>query len=264
MVEDFEKREIDTYVALNFYINFLFESDKDKFYRWILIELAYCNASQKIYVPDDVFIDENTVLEMFNSFDKQILKNNYRDIIIRSKQSVFEYVHRYKEILPEFHGILSEITLNIVACNKDKITEEMFFENVPPKDIPIHPAILYINNFREAPPEYMCLKEIRNQIIAVCNLYNIYLPSYLYEDIFKKVVCEHYDAHKHFINKDTDDVRCEKCSKGEVSFIYNIKCPICADEKPKEVHVYKCHHTICKRCRTVYDMTKCPCCSHSS
>lgn len=258
-----EKLDFDINLILNI-CKYILNLETEFMYDILLFATIKYGFTQKhIDIPENALIMSDTVAYLFGNVSIKTIKEHYLNIITREREYMYAYIKYAHEVPPEFEGKIDNVLINILMNNEGEITADAF-EQCRDKRGAI---TAYIDTFHKAPPEYMCMKDYREQILyALSKIENCIIPDYLFD--YATIACEHYDKDAYCINMDTNEIKCEYCyanfeHKDKLAHIYNIKCLICFDEHPEKLHVFDCGHTLCLECYKRHD--KCPLCDrHTS
>lgn len=213
-----------------------------------------------IDIPKHVQLEDYAIHMIITNMTSELILKFYKNVILSTDEYICKFVKAHHTIIPEFIEKVPEAVLYVYANKKDKITNEMFnnINEQHKRDF----LILYIHEFNEPPPEWMCVEPNRNYIIYLLNSQRIKIPSYLYD--FNNLSCSHYSADAYYMNTE-NEIKCKDCFGNNtegLKCIYNIKCLICFEERPSKIQVFDCGHTICSECSN--RIHSCPLCDRQN
>ena len=221
----------------------------------LLFTLKYRFPSERIEVPENIHIHYNVIENITRYLSKDEIKEKWLDLILRDKTYIRVFLEHAQYSFPEFEGKIDEILIGIYTKDESKINNKTFEQCSNKLDI----ALAYVSEYNKAPPEWMC-KEDKHRIIELLDIYGCNVPDYLCTST--PLTCAHYDKDKYYLNTDTNEIKCEKCyancAENNLKIVYNIKCLICFEEHPTQIHRFECGHTLCLDCYKRKHM--CPLC----
>lgn len=243
----------DVYFTRMFYYNTLGEGSSS----WLNHIMLNTILSNKL--PIQIIVPEGFHAEMYlnrfilQCYDMDYFNNifipYYKYLILRYPETVYLTVLCKRYVCDEFYEIIPKVTIDILMNKpKEEITQESYQSWKDVKHIP-HPSFLYIEKYLEAPPIWMCPDELKEAIGNYCIRYNIIPPIYLdTSECLSIVSCSHENIELWYADVVERTIKCDKCAVNKSVKVYNVRCPICLNNEPAEVHLYNCGHTVCKYC----------------
>ena len=168
--------------------------------------IRYGFTWKHIDIPEDALITSDTVAYLLAQVSIDRIKEHYLGLITRRQKYMYEFIRQSHEVPPEFEGKIDSIIKNILIHNEDEITPDAFNQC----EDKLYAIVAYIDEYRKAPPKWMCIKQYRDYIInSLSRIENYVIPDYVYD--YKTLVCKHYDKENYYINTETDEIKCEEC-----------------------------------------------------
>ena len=194
-----------------------------------------------------------------SQMDADQIISKFKTKLVSYPYFMVKFMRAKHVLLEEFTKIIHPFLCNILCGLKDKITEEEYDkwraqDNITHGVILAHPITLYIKTFREVPPTWMITSPNAVKLIRKsCLSENVACPKHLY--MITTVACKHYDAEEFYTDAKYREAKCKNCwtSLNGLHRIYNVKCPVCFEDKPTKIVVLQsCHHSICTECIDMY------------
>ena len=212
------------------------------------------------YIP--LHIDmKNEVLYAIHKHkdDPEYIMKHFKYLVLRDINAIITIITQAHYVCDEFRSIIPDIVVDILAQRpKEEITEETFSQWRPLQGL-LHPAFYYASVYKDAPPEWLCRLVDKERLMDYLQKNNISVPHYIDPThTLRLIQCEHKDVELWYANDENTEIKCAECSHHTGTKVYNIRCPICLEEEPKNIHLFDCGHTVCKSCFT--ECNKCQFC----
>lgn len=168
------------------------ESDRVKFNSWI----------EKVFLNYDYFLDDENILE--NGINRESYSPEF-EITTNSASVTLQDIDLYT-LNGAFNNVKDnsskdKIRDKILKPVKNKLHEEIYFNDVAKKDLEFYLQRLYINKFGSIKELYSNIREMISEILAINDIREPSIIEYIIEKLFTNIIHRCYNDNEDTLKK---------------------------------------------------------------